>query len=63
LEESQALQILESIHRCLVEERPVNYEECVRWARLQWDKLNQNPIKQLLIHFPPNQLLKTGKIS
>ena len=50
MEGSQALEILEAAHRCLIEERPENYEECVRWARLQWDKLYQNPIKQLLIH-------------
>ncbi len=61
MEGSQALEILEAAHRCLIKERPENYEECVRWARLQWDKLYQNPIKQLLMHFPPDQLLKQVK--
>ena len=57
LEESRTPKILESVHRCSVEEQPRNFKECVRWVRLQWNKLYQHQIKQLLILFSSDQLL------
>jgi hypothetical protein len=34
MEESQALEILKDVYRCLVEERPINFEEFVCSGRL-----------------------------
>ena len=59
---SQPLEILEAVHRGLVEERPMNFEQCVHWARLHWQEQYHNQIKQLLFNFPPEQLI-SGKIS
>ena len=55
-------QPLEAVHRGLVEERPMNFEQCVHWARLHWQEQYHNQIKQLLFNFPPEQLI-SGKIS
>ena len=59
---SQPLEVLEAVHRGLVEERPMNFEQCVHWARLHWQEQYHNQIKQLLFNFPPEQLI-SGKIS
>lgn len=58
---SQPLETLESVNRALVEERPMNFEQCVHWARLHWQEQYHNQIKQLLFNFPPEQLTSSGK--
>lgn len=45
----------------LISERPNNYDDCIAWARLTFQDLFHNQIKQLLHNFPPNQLTSTGQ--
>merc|ERR1719263_1970699 len=49
-----------SVQRVLVNERPTPFEDCVIWARLKFEDLFSNQIKQLLHNFPPHQLTGSG---
>lgn len=57
----QPLEILESVRSALIEERPKTIEDCVRWARLHWQKSFSDQIQQLLHNFPADQLTSTGQ--
>ena len=59
---SQPLETLESAKRGLVDERPINFEQCVHWARHHWQEQYHNQIKHLLFNFPPEQLTSSGEI-
>ncbi|KAM7006559.1 ubiquitin-like modifier-activating enzyme 1 [Tautogolabrus adspersus] len=41
-------------------QRPMNWEDCVSWARCKWETLFNNDIRQLLHSFPPDQMTATG---
>lgn len=56
----QPLEVLETVKRMLVDERPKTFEECVRWARLHWERQYNNQIRQLLFNFPPDQTTSSG---
>uniref|UniRef100_A0A8C6UTR0 E1 ubiquitin-activating enzyme n=1 Tax=Neogobius melanostomus TaxID=47308 RepID=A0A8C6UTR0_9GOBI len=54
----EALQIFSEVWGSLVDlssggSRPRNWEDCVHWARLKWETLFNNDIRQLLYCFPP----------
>ena len=57
---SQPLDTLESLHKALVVERPANFEDCVKWARLLWEENFASQIKQLLYNFPPDMKTSSG---
>ena len=57
---SQPLETLESVKKALVDERPVDFQSCVKWARLHWQEQYHNQIAQLLFNFPSEQLTSTG---
>lgn len=57
----QPLEILESVKTALIDERPKSMEDCVKWARLQWQKSFSDQIQQLLHNFPADQLTSTGQ--
>ncbi|CAK1580668.1 unnamed protein product [Parnassius mnemosyne] len=56
---SQPLDVIESV-RNAINERPLNFEDCVTWARLHWEAQYANQIKQLLFNFPPDQPTMSG---
>ncbi|KAL1272354.1 hypothetical protein QQF64_028216 [Cirrhinus molitorella] len=56
----EAVEILEGVYRCLGEEWPQNWADCVSWARIQWETLYNNHIRQLLHCFPPDQITSSG---
>lgn len=61
----EALQIFSEVWSGLVDlpsggTRPENWEDCVHWARLQWETLFNNDIQQLLHCFPPEDLTSHG---
>jgi ubiquitin-activating enzyme E1 len=58
---SQPLEILESTKRCLIDERPQDFNDCVKWARFLWEDSFNNTIQQLLFNFPPDQTTTTGQ--
>ena len=43
-----------------INERPLNFDDCVTWARLHWEAQYSNQIKQLLYNFPPDQTTTSG---
>lgn len=57
---TQPVEVLESVKRLLVDERPRNFEDCVLWARLHFEEQYNNQIQQLLFNFPPDQTTSTG---
>ncbi|XP_045773330.1 ubiquitin-like modifier-activating enzyme 1 [Maniola jurtina] len=56
---SQPLDVLESVRNAITE-RPLNFDDCVTWARMHWEAQYCNQIKQLLYNFPPDQLNTSG---
>jgi len=51
---------LESIRASLVTNKPLKFEECIVWARLKYEDLFNNSIRQLLYNFPLDMLTSTG---
>jgi len=49
-----------AVRQALVDERPVTFEDCVVWARLQFETLFNNQIGQLLHNFPEDQVTAGG---
>ncbi|XP_032517833.2 ubiquitin-like modifier-activating enzyme 1 [Danaus plexippus] len=56
---SQPLDALESVQNAIVD-RPMNFDDCVTWARMHWEAQYSNQIKQLLYNFPPKQVTLLG---
>lgn len=51
---------LESIRDFLVTDRPANFEDCIAWARRQFEKQYNNAIAQLLFNFPKDSVSSSG---
>ncbi|MCJ1470372.1 hypothetical protein MMC07_009017 [Pseudocyphellaria aurata] len=51
---------LESIRDFLVTEKPLSFEDCIVWARQQFEKEYNNAIQQLLYNFPKDSTTSTG---
>lgn len=63
--EVEALQIFSEVWGGLVDlssggHRPGSWEDCVHWARLKWETLFNNDIRQLLHCFPEDELTSHG---
>lgn len=54
------LSTLEIVYGCLLDGRPTSVDDCVVWARLQFDKLFNTDIRQLLHTFPADSVDKNG---
>ncbi|GAM90106.1 hypothetical protein ANO11243_081460 [Dothideomycetidae sp. 11243] len=52
---------LELLTAALVTKRPKNYEDCVEWARLQFEKQFTNAMQQLLFSFPKDAKTDSGQ--
>lgn len=57
--DAEALEVLEGVWNCLGDvkaggKRPASWEDCVTWARREWETLYNNEICQLLHCFPPD---------
>ncbi|KAK9472987.1 uncharacterized protein V1510DRAFT_415721 [Dipodascopsis tothii] len=52
--------ILENIQACLVTAKPLTFEECIIWARQEFEKKFHNDIVQLLYNFPKDAVTSTG---
>lgn len=57
----QPLDVLESCRTALIGEKPKDFADCVRWARLHFEDQYANQIKQLLFNFPSDQTTSTGQ--
>lgn len=51
---------LESIRDFLVTEKPLGFDDCIIWARQQFEKEYNNAIQQLLYNFPKDSTTATG---
>lgn len=51
---------LESIRDFLVTEKPMNFDDCIVWARQQFEKEYNNAIQQLLYNFPKDSTTASG---
>jgi ubiquitin-activating enzyme E1 len=60
LQPNNKIETLKIIRKTLVDERPLAFEDCVTWARLTFETLFDNQIRQLLYNFPPDQLTASG---
>lgn len=60
LQPNTKTETLKNIQRTLVDERPVTFEDCVAWARLKFEDLFNNQIRQLLHNFPEDQVTSSG---
>lgn len=60
LQGSQPLEELSHVYSAIVEDRPRNFEDCVKWARFNWQENYHNSIEQLLYNFPRDQLTSSG---
>jgi len=54
-------QTLETLKDSLVDERPGSYEDCIKWARMQFEKQYNNAIQQLLYNFPKDSKTSSGQ--
>lgn len=54
------LPTLEVIEKFLVTEKPIHFNDCIRWARLRFQDEFHNNILQLLTIFPPDSADKNG---
>jgi len=51
---------LETIRDFLVDEKPLTVEDCIKWARLKFEKEYNNAIQQLLYNFPKESVSSSG---
>lgn len=52
---------LEMIRDFLVEDKPLSVEDCIKWARIQFEKQYNNAIQQLLYNFPKDSVSSSGQ--
>lgn len=52
---------VQQIVNYLVTEKPLTFEECIAWARLQFEDKFANDIKQLLASLPRDAVTSTGQ--
>lgn len=50
------------INEYLVTDKPLSFEECVKWARLKFEHDYGNEIKQLLHSMPKDAVTSTGTL-
>jgi ubiquitin-activating enzyme E1 len=55
------LEIVQGIHSALLD-RSVTFEDCITWARFQFESFFNNNIKQLLYNFPPDLITSSGSM-
>ena len=53
-------QTLENLRDFLVTEKPSNFDDCIEWARQQFEKQYNNAIQQLLYNFPKDSNTASG---
>jgi len=60
LQQNTKLETLKIIRQTLLDDRPVSFDDCIAWARLQFETLFNNQIRQLLHNFPEDQVTSNG---
>ena len=57
----QQTEQVEQIVNYLVTKRPLTFNECIIWARLQFEEKFNNDIRQLLFSLPKDAVTSTGQ--
>uniref|UniRef100_A0A1I8GM96 E1 ubiquitin-activating enzyme n=1 Tax=Macrostomum lignano TaxID=282301 RepID=A0A1I8GM96_9PLAT len=57
---NQGIETLEAIKTNLLDKRPKDFADCIAWARMQFEEIFNNQIRQLLFNFPPTQVTSSG---
>ncbi len=57
----QSQEQVEQIVSYLVTNKPLTFEECIVWARLQFEEKYSNAIRQLLFSLPKDAVTTTGQ--
>lgn len=57
----QQYETLKTILEFLKTKKPTSFEECITWARLQFEEDYSNSLKQLLFNLPRDQVTSTGQ--
>lgn len=57
----QQTEQVEQIVAYLVTNKPLSFEECIVWARLQFEEKYNNSIRQLLYSLPKDAVTNTGQ--
>ncbi|KAI9690628.1 MAG: SPS-sensor component ptr3 [Bogoriella megaspora] len=55
-------QTLETLRDFLVTEKPLSFDDCIVWARDQFEKQYNNAIQQLLYNFPKDSKTSSGQL-
>ncbi|KAF3482219.1 ubiquitin-activating enzyme E1 [Arthroderma uncinatum] len=55
-------QTLENLRDFLVTEKPLSFDDCIVWARHQFEKYYNNAIQQLLYNFPKDSVTSSGAL-
>jgi len=59
-QQNTKVETAKAIRSTLVDERPLSFDDCIVWARLKFEELFNNQIKQLLHNFPADQTTSSG---
>lgn len=54
-------QTLETLREYLVTDKPESFDDCIEWARKQFEKQYNNAIQQLLYNFPKDSQTSSGQ--
>jgi ubiquitin-activating enzyme E1 len=54
-------QTIETLRDFLVTEKPLTFDDCIAWARYQFEKQYNNAIQQLLYNFPKDAKTSSGQ--
>ncbi|KAI8872869.1 ubiquitin-activating enzyme E1 [Ramicandelaber brevisporus] len=60
--EQSLKEVLVGLHSFLVAARPMSFNDCVAWARHQFEENFNNSIQQLLFSFPRDSVTSTGAL-
>ena len=60
LKQNGSKDVIEGLRQCLVTAKPVTFEDCIVWARLQFETLFNNTVQQLLYNFPKDSVTSSG---
>ncbi|KAI8989381.1 ubiquitin-activating emzyme E1 [Pilobolus umbonatus] len=53
---------IETVYNYLTVDRAESFDDCIRWARLKFEDLFSNTIRQLLFNFPVDAVTSTGQL-
>lgn len=61
LQSGNEKQTLETLKEFLVTDKPESFDDCIKWARTQFEKQYNNAIQQLLYNFPKDSITSSGQ--